>query len=114
MRPPKATEGVPKPKNVSMRLERGQSDNGGEEKIPNSNEQRLAPPRLDLYWSKPDSLRQDDNGTSIQTPYEHLLHYEISHNLYTQTAERGKTTFDTIVVSPDKTTHTFRRKSRPC
>ena len=33
--------------------------------------------------------------------------FEISHNLYTQTAERGKTTFDTIVVSPDKTTHTF-------
>ena len=107
MRPPKATDGVPKPKNVSMRLERGLADNGGDEKTTNAFEARIAPARLDLYWSKPDSLRQDDNGTSIQTPYEHLLHYEVSHNLYNQTAERGKTTFDTIVVSQDKTTHTF-------
>ena len=32
----------------------------------------------------PESLRLDKNGAvQIETPYEHIQHYEIEHNLYT-------------------------------
>ena len=107
MRPPKATDGVPSPRNLALRLQKGIADNSADERTTNAYEERFAPPRLDVYWSAPFSLRKDNNNTSIQSPYEHIKHYEISHNLYNQTAEQGQIAFDTIVIDSSKTTYTF-------
>ena len=107
MRPPQAKDGVPVPRNVQLKVLKGQSDEDANERVSNSDEARFASPKLDVYWSAPLSLRIDDNGTALQSPYEHLQGYEIEHNLYTQSATQGKTQTDRIQISPDKTTHTF-------
>jgi len=107
MRPPKGTDGVPSPRNFAIRLQKGIADNSGDEKTTNAYEERFAPPRLDIYWGAPLSLRTDDNNTNIQGRYEHIQSYEVSHNLYSQVAEAGKESFDTITLSGDKSTHTF-------
>ena len=107
MRPPQAKDGVPVPRNVQLKVLKGQSDEDANERVSNSDEQRFTTPKLEVYWSAPLSLRLDDNGTALQSPYEHLQAYEIEHNLYSQSATQGKITTDRISISPDKTTHTF-------
>ena len=108
MRPPKSSDGVPSPRNVTLKVQKGLVDDADNADISSSLEERFVAPRLDVYWGIPLSLRTDDNDTQIESPYEHLQNFQIEHNLYTQQSTQGKPTFDRVEVSPERQSFTFK------
>ncbi len=107
LRPPKSEDGVPQPRSYQLKLVKGIRDNDDETRVTSSDEQRFTPPSLDVYWSPPLSQRKDLNDVQIETPYEHIQHYEIEHNLYTNSVTAGKESFQKVAVSPDVRSFTF-------
>ena len=109
MRPPKSADGVPQPRNVSLRLQRGaKAGSGFEDNVPNEEEGlHLLPPRLEVYWTHPESLREDKNSVQIETKYEHIQQYEIETNLYTDTLEIGNPGLQTFVCTKDEVSKVF-------
>ena len=106
MIPPKSTDGVPKPRNVMIKLLKGQVDEGSDEEISNANEDRFVPPRLDVYWGVPLSQRTDDNGDPVNSPYEHIRSFEIEHNVNSQ-GGGARDGFDRVVIDPSRQSFTI-------
>ena len=83
-RPPKYTENVPYPIDITVvPVKSNTTENASE-----NNEENTGGIDLLVSWQHPNTERTDQDGNSINTMYEHIKAYEVSHNVFTNRFEK--------------------------